>query len=205
MEDTMLIPLATTRPLRGLRTALAAIALGVPLFVALPAAHAAPVRAPAEIDGCLVGTWSSSDLETYARSALNAGVSPISIDGVSGTMRLQFRPDDTFVQHFDGMVVRAQARGMATVQTINGDASGRIEQDPAGQLLLSGEAGAITMDMSIDNQTVLQGADVSSLALASRELGPTRATFSCEGDRLELSPMFPDGRPVQPMIFGRTG
>ena len=195
----------STRSARGLGAALMALALAMPSAVAPYAAQAAPAATPVDAPGCLIGMWSAVDVETYARSALNSGTSSVTVDSVTGNMRLLVRSDDTFSQYFDDAVVRAHMRGTAVVQTINGDARGRLEEDATGQLLFSGEAGAITMDMTIDDQPFVQGADVSALALASREFGPTRAAYSCEGDRLELTPRFPDGRPVQPMVFWRAG
>ena len=58
---------------------------------------------------------------------------------------------------------------------------------------------------TVNGVPFMQGMDVSSLALSSREFGPTQATYACSGDRLTLVPVLPDGRSVQPMLFGRTG
>jgi len=192
------------RLLRGLGAAALVAALAGPATLATPLAQAAPLAHAARASGCLVGSWSSVDVETYARSALGQRGSAAVIEGVSGTMRMQFHADDTFTQYFDNMVVRAQARGMAAVQTVNGDASGRFAEEAPGELVLSGQDAAIAMDMSIDGQVIMQGADMSGMAIASREFGATRASYTCAGDRLELSPNFSDGRPVSPMVFERS-
>ncbi len=60
------------------------------------------------------------------------------------------------------------------------------------------------MDMELDGTPVATGVDMSGLALASREYGPSHATYSCSADRLELTSVMPDGRPVSPMTFERA-
>jgi hypothetical protein len=191
--------------LRRLGVASIAAMLAVGATVRPHAALAAPADGPATQASCLVGSWAATDLDTYMQSALRVGPSSVTIEGVSGSMRMQFGADGSFAQQYDNTVVRSRMNGMAAVQTINGEAGGTYVEDGPNTIAVSGDRAAILMDMTLDGVPFLQGADMSALALASREYGPSRAATSCAGDRLEITPIFPDGRPASPMAFARVG
>ena len=112
--------------------------LAVALSFGSHQALAAPSAGRALVAACLVGTWSSLDVETYSRSVFDPATSPGSIDSVAGTMRPQFGADDSFTRSFDGMVIRARMRDLAAVQTVAGDMTGHVAEDAPTRLLLPG-------------------------------------------------------------------
>lgn len=192
------------RLLHGLGLTLLGAALTIPTTLLPARADAAPALAPSDAPACVVGSWEVGDMRAYVQSTIGAAGAGVQVEGASGTMRYQFGADDTFSQRLDGVVIRSRARGLELVQSLDGEVTGRVAEGGTELLELTADTSAITMDATIDGMPFMQGADMSGLALASREYGPTRTAYACSPDRLELTPLLPDGRPVGPLVLTRV-
>lgn len=183
----------------GIAAALLAVALAAPR-VATPSTVAAqsPLR-PA----CLIGTWDTLDMETYLRSAIGAGTTPLQIVSVTGGMRFVFRESGSMDQIATNVVVTATIREDTMVVSMNGAYGFDFRIDDSG--LVSTQPpliGTGTADVTLNGEPLFVGVDIGAAVFLSPEYGAS-FRYDCAGDRLELYPQFPD-RVVAPMILQRA-
>ena len=170
-----------------------------PTLAFTPTGSSSPVPSTTAHDtSCLTGVWLQNAAEITCQ--MRQLISTMSPSAVSGDIQFKFFPDKSFTEHVNNLNIQFERRNPLNSTPdrhemhMNGEASGRIEFDPEGNLVITGVSlSGVTSTYTINGENVLVGGEMSLGGL----IPPTNTKIgvSCGSGFMTLSYLIP-GRPT---------